>query len=88
MDKKVNGWENQETYQVKLLLDNDLNFFLEDFKKDSKHWIELSDKFKEFFKDLEADSLENGTLSSIRIIIGIGSLYRVNFDEIARSYFE
>jgi len=85
-NKKVNGWSNQETYQVKMYLDNDLYYFKEDILQESKNWIELSDKLKSFFQEIE-EYAKNGTDKvSLRIVLNIGSIWRVDFDEIAKSY--
>lgn len=85
-EKKVNGWTNQETYQVKMYLDNDLYYFKEEILQDSKNWIEFSDKLKTLIKEIE-DYAKNGTDKiSTRIVINIGSIWRVDFDEIAKSY--
>lgn len=85
-EKKVNGWTNQETYQVKMYLDNDLYYFKEEILQESKNWIEFSDKLKTLFKEIEKYAKNGTDKISTRIALNIGSIWRVDFDEIAKCY--
>lgn len=79
--RKIYGYENRETHRCVLFLQS-TEYLIEEFKSESKDWIELSDKLKDFFYEMiETDG-------GRRILVQIGSLERVDFDEIAKSFME
>lgn len=84
MKENYLGWSNIETWNTNLMLSQ----IIEEMKKDSKSWIELSEKIKLFVEEIKEDALKNNTPSSVEFIINVGSLHRVDFDEIAQDNFE
>lgn len=86
--KKIYGWDNRETHQVAIYLQNNLYFVLEDLRKESKNWMELSDKIRELFDEMKDNILDNpNDEDCIQMLFGIGSLSRVNWDQIAKSFY-
>ncbi|MFA6239142.1 MAG: hypothetical protein WC635_17515 [Bacteriovorax sp.] len=84
-----NGWENRETWAVALHLgcDESLYLAMKEMKALSKDWIELSEKIKNLFIDLRSEASSNPTIDVVNLLLDIGSFERVNFDEIAQSFF-
>ena len=85
--KKIYGWDNHETYSLKLYLDNDLYHLSEGYKRNSKTWVEFSDKIKDHFHNLRDVVLRNPNQDALRLLLSIGSLERVNWDQIAQSIY-
>lgn len=80
--EKIYGWKNRETHRTFLIIDTSLTDVVFEFKKSSKNWIELSDKLKSFFNEMiETDE-------GRKVIIQIGSLERVDFDQITKHFME
>jgi len=89
MGNKYNGWENRETWACQMWLNNDEPIYRtkEALRKSAKGWIEYSDTLKDFVLNLHGELENNPPLKIIRMFSDIGSLHRVNFDEIAQSEF-
>ena len=85
--KSVYGWDNPETWQIALLLQNDFYSHAEGLKKESKTWIDMSDRIKDLFTDIREDAVVAGNPSSVRIVANIGSFHRVNWDQLGRAFF-
>lgn len=94
-EDKYQGWTNRETWAVKLHWDNnegDYNFFTQnakDFKREGKEVFEFADFLKE-----EAETVyeivfdENGGTEEAKLFVkDVGSLWRVNWIEIAEAYY-
>ena len=90
MCQKINGWNNHETYSMVLLLQNDVELYdmSEQLKAESESWAEFSDKLKEFFQELIYETKENPTKEIVALLLDIGSLSDVDFDQIAKSFLE
>ena len=95
MDKEYQGWTNRETWAVKLHWDNnegDYNFFIEEAKQ-FKRKGKSADEFAEFLKESAEEIQEmvmkgEGTQEGKLFIQDVGSLWRVNWVEIAEAYYE
>lgn len=87
--KRYNGWENRETWAVALHLgcDESLYLAMNEMRASSKDWLEFSDKIKNLFTELRFEASSSPTKNIVDLLLDIGSLERVNFDEIARSFF-
>jgi UDP-2,3-diacylglucosamine pyrophosphatase LpxH len=93
MEMEFNGWTNRETWATKLHLDNDeaLNEWAYEFARDWKETGEavytLGDTLKNWVED-DLLTLENvaGNRGLWLMLTDIGSLYRVNWREIAQAY--
>jgi predicted RNA-binding protein with EMAP domain len=87
--QEYQGWSNRETWATALHIDNDeglLNPILEVAKV--HHSInDLADEIKAFIGEvLEWDNVSTNR-NAYLMLIDIGSLYRVNWREIAEGYF-
>lgn len=96
METEYNGWTNRETWATNLWIDNEFGLY-ERVNEMAKEIFESEDKFKtstmatqleELFDELfDMESLfANREL--ITMMSDIGSLYRVNWGEIAQSKLE
>ncbi len=87
-DEKYNGWTNHETWALNLWLTNDEGTYNET-KKILKE-AELKDKaLKEFVEDLrEQAENESATEELKNMFHDVGSLWRVNWQEITDSFKE
>ena len=85
--KEIYGWDNHETHQVVLYLQNDLYFVAEELREQSKEWAEFSDKIKDLFNELR-DQATGGDIEVIKIVLAVGSYGRVNWDQIGKSLFK
>ena len=97
MIEQYNGWTNRETWATKLHLDNDqsLNEYAweyarqwEEAREEKMVW-ELGETLKNWVED-DLLTLENvaGNRDLWLMLTDIGSLYRVNWQEIAQTYAE
>lgn len=97
MCEQYNGWTNRETWAVKLHLDNDeaLNDWAweyarqwEEAREEKLVW-ELGETLKNWVED---DLLTFDNIRASRelwsMLSDIGSLYRVNWQEIAQTYVQ
>lgn len=97
MCDQYNGWTNRETWATKLHLDNDevLNEWAWEY---ARNWeeageelsvYELGETLKNWIED-DLLTLENiaGNNGLYLMLTDIGSLYRVNWQEIAQTYAE
>jgi len=97
MCEQYNGWTNRETWAVKLHLDNDetLNDYAwelarqwEEAREEKGVW-ELGEALRYW---IEEDALTYESVTANRslwmMFSDIGSLYRVNWQEIAQTYAE
>ena len=87
-DEKYNGWTNRETWAVKLYIDNDqgLYSYYVNMLNRSKDARSFAQELEDWFFNLIQDMLEDGNLSNEArgMILDIGSLWRVNWLEIAQ----
>ena len=97
MCENYNGWTNRETWATKLHLDNDevLNDYAWEFARkweeasQERTTYELGQDLKNWVED-DLLTLENiaGNRGLWLMLTDIGSLYRVNWLEIAQTYAE
>ena len=86
---QTDDWKNHETRTVFLHLVNDFELYelTEKFKAESSNWVELSDKLNSYFKEMTAIALESPTTEVVELLLEIGSLGDVDFDQIAQELF-
>jgi hypothetical protein len=97
MCETYNGWSNRETWAAKLHLDNDqaLNDYAWEYArqweeaKEEKSVYELGETLR-YWVEEDLLTLENiaGNRDLWLMLTDIGSLYRVNWQEIAQTYAE
>lgn len=97
MCEEYNGWSNRETWATKLHLDNDeyLNDIAWEYARqweearEEKTVYELGETLKNWIEE-DLLTLENiaGNNGLYLMLTDIGSLYRVNWQEIAQTYAE
>lgn len=90
MEKTYQGWTSRETWAAKLHMDNDYGMY-QDFQKAARKLTprDLEDYIKEVFDEIhEAVLAGQATREARSMILDIGSLYRVNWNEIALSLKE
>jgi hypothetical protein len=97
MCEEYNGWSNRETWAMKLHLDNDqaLNDYAWEYARqweearEEKSVYELGETLKNWIEE-DLLTLENiaGNRDLWLMLTDIGSLYRVNWQEIAQTYAE
>ncbi len=97
MCDQYNGWTNRETWATKLHLDNDETLNDEAWEL-ARKWNDANEellvyKLGEWIKDwIEDDVLTYEKVTGNRdlwlMLTDIGSLYRVNWQEIAQTYVE
>jgi len=95
MEEEYNGWTNKETWAVKLHWDNnqgDQEFFSEQAREYEK--VKGLHDFADFLRDT-AETIFNmvidegqGTSEAKNFVKDVGSLWRVNWQEIAKAYFD
>ena len=96
MEEQFNGWTNRETWATALYIDNDQGLLetvnslaeaaYEDNQDDSDTALyELQVAIEDLFDDIAGDYTEL-SLDAYNMLRDIGSLYRVNWREVARSY--
>lgn len=88
MCREVNGWRNHETYSAVLWLQTDFYRTTEGLKRNAKNWIALSDSLKDLFQNLKVCVLENPNQDALRVLLDIGSIQNVDFDQIAQRFLE
>lgn len=99
MNTEYNGWTNRETWATKLHLDNDqalheialdyTNTALQDEKEDGVTAYALGEQIENWITE-DLLTLENiaGNQGLFNMLTDIGSLYRVNWQEVAESFIE
>jgi hypothetical protein len=97
MCEEFNGWSNRETWAAKLHLDNDqaLNDYAWEYARqweearEEKSVYELGETLR-YWVEEDLLTLENiaGNRDLWLMLTDIGSLYRVNWQEIAQTYAE
>jgi len=97
MCEEYNGWSNRETWAMKLHLDNDqaLNDYAWEYARqweearEEKSVYELGETLR-YWVEEDLLTLENiaGNRDLWLMLTDIGSLYRVNWQEIAQTYAE
>lgn len=97
MEEKYNGWTNRETWAVKLHWDNnegDYIFFTAEARRQKGEGVSAFE-FAEFLKEQAEDIFDtviNGQTphnEGARLFVAdVGSLWRVNWIEIAEAYYE
>jgi hypothetical protein len=97
MNMDYNGWTNRETWATNLWIENeyalakDLEVFYMEMHQDGDELLETTPEMVRQFADYieqvitELLSFENMTRSTYSMLTDIGSLYRVNWYEIAQS---
>jgi hypothetical protein len=95
MCEEYNGWKNRETWATALWLDNDESTYNEMVAIAKAHETqrEVADAIEEYVNEmLDMENLLSTPLAIrknlIRITTDIGSLYRVDWYEIAAQYME
>ena len=86
MCEKYNGWTNRETWAVNLWIENTYGLHLtaRGLADEADGVRELSDQLQNLIEELfDYDSVKNNH-ELILMLTDIGSLYRVNWAEIAR----
>lgn len=96
MTDKYNGWTNRETWALKLHLDNDQGLYIEtrtivsanapDLGNVAMALRELAEGYLTVDGWIEQAGGDRLPASLSRIAEDIGSLYRVDWDEIAQAY--
>lgn len=88
MTEEYNGWTNRETWATMLHIDNDQGLLepLLEVAKNTKTLYELEQEIKAFLEDdvLNFDNVSTNR-NAFLMLTDIGSLYRVNWTEIADS---
>lgn len=94
-EETYEGWTNKETWAVKLHWDNnqaDYSFFTQqakEFKEEGKSVIDFSDFLKEQLEEIQETVFNGeGTEEARNLLRDVGSIWRVNYDEIAKAYYE
>jgi thiamine kinase-like enzyme len=95
MCEQYNGWNNRETWAAKLHLDNDqyLNEIAWEYARANTSAYELGETLKNWVEE-DLLTFENITVDNSDgqylwlMLTDIGSLYRVDWREIAQSYLD
>lgn len=91
MCEEYNGWTNRETWAVNLWIDNERGLYdlVQDYAKTSLEEHQesgasncLAESIENLFDEIFED-VENMTNAGLNMLKDIGSLYRVNWKEIA-----
>lgn len=90
MEMEYNGWTNRETWATNLWIDNEFGLYqrVQEIAKDSKTLSELTDNIREMFEELFDFESIVANRELLMMMNDIGSLYRVNWAEIARNIWE
>jgi len=91
MSEFYNGWSTRETWAVSLHINNCEGFqnIVTEMKDESKDVHELALKLREFFEQLESDAMDHEVNRETKIMFtDIGSLWRVDWQEVAESFYE
>ncbi|GAH47822.1 unnamed protein product [marine sediment metagenome] len=90
-----NGWTNYQTWAVKLHWDNnqgDYNYFQEqcrEYMKANKPSWEFADYLKEIGEEIFQSIIEGNANEEAKMMIqDVGNMNDVNWDEIAKAYYE
>jgi hypothetical protein len=93
--EEYQGWSNRETWAVKLHWDNnegDYNYFMDEarrFQRRGKESYVFADFLKESAEEIKEAVLSgNATEEAKMFIDDVGSLWRVDWNEIAEAYYE
>ena len=91
MTEEYNGWSNRETWATMLHIDNDQGLIepLEEVARRGVDGYELEQEVKAFIEDdvLNFDNVSTNH-NAFLMLTDIGSLYRVNWAEIAEALTE
>lgn len=91
-DDKYGGWENRETWALNLWLSNDEGLYnlvkerLNEIDSSKKFEHELWDGLEELVDELKEEAENNKELK--KMFDDVGSLWRVNWEEIAKAFME
>lgn len=87
--KGYNGWENRETWALAIHLGSDEGLYniMREIRATSKNWLEFSDKLKNLIYELRDEATSCPTKEILDFVLDIGSIERINFDEVAKSFF-
>jgi hypothetical protein len=100
MCQEYNGWTNRETWAVNLWLTNDygmckdLEIYFQELHQDGDEVIETTPEMMRNYADYlesyvgELLEFENLNRTTYSMLTDIGSLYRVNWREIAEGFAE
>lgn len=95
--EKHNGWTNRETWAVHLYLNNGEDSYeaalgMRDEannQSDRDPLCAFADALKEWFEDMQASTIDGKVhRDTIMMLFDIGSLWRVNWYEVAESFGE
>jgi hypothetical protein len=87
--KDYNGWTNRETWATALHIDNDEGLLAPILEVAQLHdnLYDLADEIRDFIEEvLDFDNVSTNR-NAFSMLTDIGSLYRVNWKEIAENYF-
>lgn len=91
MDEGYAGWTNRETWATGLWIGNDEGLYRWVRRILTRPNASFNDKvhnLREFFIDICSNAAEQGNKEALYMCQDIGSLWRVNWEEIARAYLE
>lgn len=88
--ERYNGWLNRETWALQLQLTNDEDLYnsILDIKNKTKTMYEFSDLLKDHVMEFERQVLVKSDKKILRLLFDVGSLWRVDFDELAKSFWD
>jgi hypothetical protein len=87
--QKYNGWTNRETWATALHIDNDEGLLAPILEVAQLHdnLTDLAEEIENFIEEvLDFDNVSTNR-NAFSMLTDIGSLYRVNWREIAENYF-
>jgi len=95
VEERYNGWANRETWAMALWLDNDRALYDESrgrarevVEGKDALLIDVEDALKEWVNEMAGEACEEPNAELCKMFMDIGSLYRVNWREVAESRFE
>lgn len=88
-DEKYNGWSNRETWALYLQLSNDYDLYhsIKKLSETAKSFYDFSDLLKDHVMEFETEALHKPTVKLLSLLFDVGSLWRVDFDEVAKAFW-